>query len=88
MAFLKGFKKGSGDKVTVSFAITVHYVSDLPSGLNGSEIFVEIRRGSKSENQANTQKKIAARDAKVIWDEKVNLGCTFNYNKDKKMSNI
>jgi hypothetical protein len=56
--------------------LTIHQLKGLPSALNGHEIVIECKRGSKTKNHASTQK-ITAAGSSITFEEKLKFYCTF-----------
>eukprot|EP01114_Cavostelium_apophysatum_P012934 TRINITY_DN3021_c0_g1_i6.p1 TRINITY_DN3021_c0_g1~~TRINITY_DN3021_c0_g1_i6.p1 ORF type:complete len:1113 (-),score=533.61 TRINITY_DN3021_c0_g1_i6:18-3356(-) len=73
-------KSSKGEKIKADFSITVHYIKDLPKDCVGNDIFIECKRGSKSENHATTKKISAPKDCTVKWEEKLKFHVTLLQN--------
>jgi len=71
------------EKVKVDINITIHQLSNLPKDSIGNEIFVEAKRGSKSENHSAT-KKVISKESTVKWEEKLKFSCSLILNPKTK----
>mmetsp|Transcript_8537 Transcript_8537/g.11795 ORF Transcript_8537/g.11795 Transcript_8537/m.11795 type:complete len:1108 (-) Transcript_8537:45-3368(-) len=82
--FNKLKSKNNENRIKVQFNITIQQVKDCPATAFGNDVFVECKRGSKTENHKLTRK-VQAKEATVNFDEKIPILCTFNQNaKNKK----
>src|SRR5690242_19093987 len=70
------------EKVKVSFEVTIVRAFNLEKSLNGSTVYIQWRRGSKSASGMTTRALVSKNEA--YWNEPVTFTSTFYKNSHEK----